>query len=144
MQRIKLARRHHYFFQHDFSVKVGDLNYAEHLAHDKLIAYLHHARVAILRQLDISERDLGDGQTGLILTDLCVCYQTEAFLFDRLRIHTALHLCSHSRFQFHYAVEKAKIDIALAECNCIAFNYHTRKIARIPERLVIHIRELEY
>jgi acyl-CoA thioester hydrolase len=89
MERIKLefpeeAWRH----EHTLSVRVGDMNYAQHLGHDTLISLLQEARAAALDTLGVSELNIGG--YPVVVVELAVQYQAEAHWPDLLDVTTAI------------------------------------------------------
>ncbi len=65
-------------------VRISDINFAGHLAHDRIVSLLHEARARFFRDQGCTELDV-DG-AGIILTDLFVVYKAEAFFGDVMRI----------------------------------------------------------
>ncbi|MCE9683813.1 acyl-CoA thioesterase [Halomonas alkalisoli] len=89
MERIKLEfPEHAWRHVHTLSVRVGDMNYAQHLGHDTLISLLQEARAVALATLGASERNVG-GFPGVV-GELAVQYQAEAYWPDVLEVTTAI------------------------------------------------------
>jgi acyl-CoA thioester hydrolase len=133
MPRINLEERPAYAFKMDLSVRVTDLNYGAHLANNALVEILHEARVHLLHQLDCTEHNLGDGQTGIIMGDLVVNFKQEGFLFDKLTVKSHLDEISKRSFRIFYKVCKNDTVLALAETGIIAFSYQQRRPAPLPQ-----------
>jgi acyl-CoA thioesterase FadM len=89
----------------------------------------------MLRSIGVSEADLGDGQTGIIMSDLVVNFRAEGFMFDELLIDTHIGEFSRTGFRIFHRVTKGKTLIALAETGITTFDYTSRKIAPVPETL---------
>lgn len=144
MPRIKLNHREHYHHTYKTSVEVTDLNYGNHMGNDALVGIVHRARVHFLQQLGAAEKNLGDGQTGILLTDLVVNYKGEGFLFDRLMVESGIGELLPKGFRmFHRITSDQNRLIALAETGIVAFNYHKRKVAKIPESFVAKIENIK-
>jgi len=142
MPRIKLKPRDRY--QHIFkaTIEVTDLNYGNHMGNDALVGIIHRARVHFLHTLGAAENNLGDGQTGILLTDLVVNYKGEGFLFDKLVVESGIGELRPKGFRmFHRIAAEQNRLIALAETGIVAFNYHTRKVAPIPEAFAAKITD---
>ena len=88
MPRIRLSEREVYEFQSSVKVRPQDVNHAGHVGNDHLLSLVGAARAFLFQSMGLSELDLGDGQTGIIITDLVVNYRAEAFLSDELLIDT--------------------------------------------------------
>lgn len=143
MARVKLAPLDHYQSIYETTVEVTDLNYGNHLGNDALVGIIHRARVNFLNRLSASENNLGDGQTGIILADLIVNYMGESFLFDKLCVESSIGEVRSKGFRmFHRITALEGRIIALAETGIVAYNYHKRKIAGIPESFVSKITDL--
>ena len=143
MSRVKLAPQNHYQSIYETTVEVTDLNYGNHLGNDALVGIIHRARVHFLHRLGASEKNLGDGKTGILLADLIVNYKGESFLFDKLGVESSIGEVSSKGFRmFHRITAEQDRLIALVETGIVAFNYHKRKVARIPESFVSKISDL--
>lgn len=136
MPRIKLEEQPRYEFRYEVVLQPRDVNAAGHLGHETLIALVHSARANLLRSLGLSEGDLGDGRTGVIMFDLAVNYRGEGFLFDALRIESHVGEITRTSFRLFYRVSKGEKILALVETGFLAFNYRDRKIAHVPQALV--------
>lgn len=132
MSRVKLEEQPIYEFSHTVTVRVTDLNYGNHLANDAVVGLISEARVHLLRALGLSEFDLGDGRTGIILADLVVNFKAEGFLFDVLRIDCHIGDISRKSFRIFYRLSKEPQLVALAETGIITFNYAERQTVSIP------------
>ena len=142
MARVKLTPLDHYQNIYETTVEVTDLNYGNHLGNDTLVGIIHRAQVHFLHRLGVSENDLGDGKTGILLTDLIVNFKEESFLFDKLNIESSIGEVHSKGFRmFHKITAEQERLIALAETGIVAFNYQKRKVARIPESFVSKIRK---
>ncbi len=132
MPRNRLDPADAYPFSSRMVVRVGDINYGNHLANDALVGLVHQARMEMLRQLTVSETNLGDGETGLIMSDLTVNFRQEAFLFDELVIETAPAEVTGRSFRLRHRVLRGEETIALVECGFMGYNYHLHRPARLP------------
>ena len=136
MPRIKLQEQPRYEFQYEVVVQPRDVNTAGHLGYETLIALVHSARANLLRSLGLSELDLGDGRTGVIMFDLAVNYRGEGFLFDVLRIESHVGEITRTSFRLFYRVTKGEKIVALVETGFLAFNYRDRKVVQVPQTFI--------
>ena len=111
-------------------VRVGDLNYGGHLAHDRLITLLHQARCDFLTACKASERDCFG--VALIMRRITVEYLAEAFLGDRLEIVIAVEEIRATGFLLAYRVRREKTMVATATTLMVAFDYGRRRVVRLP------------
>ncbi len=136
MNRIQLEEHTRYPFRAELEVRVGDLNYVDHLGWDRLLGLAHQARLDLFEELGIKEMDLGDGQTGLVIVDAAVIYQGEAFLGDVLVFETCVFDLTSSSFRLAHRVRKKNDQkVALVEIGLMAFDYVNRRSTRLPDAL---------
>lgn len=140
MPRIKLKPQPAYEFQHRLSVRVTDLNYGAHLANNAVVELIHEARVQLLRQLGLSEHNLGDGQTGIIMGDLVVNFKQEGFLGDELCVESHIGEVAGKGFRLFHRITRGTELLALAETGIVCFDYAARKIAPIPPEFLQAIK----
>ena len=133
MSRIKLDEQHEYTFLYAITLQPRDINYGGHLGNDSLVALVGTARANMFRSLGLSEGDLGDGRTGIIMSDLVVNYKAEAFMFDEVVIETQVAEFRRTGFRIFHRVKKGEVLIALAETGITTFNYASRKVVPVPE-----------
>lgn len=114
-------------------VRVGDVNYGQHLGHDALVSLLHEARVRAFRQLGGGEQDLYG--VGLIVRRLEVVYLAEAFLGEVLSVELAVSGVKGAQFSLNYQVRCAGRLVAQAQTLMVGFDYQARRIRALPEGL---------
>jgi acyl-CoA thioester hydrolase len=136
MARTKLTEQETYEFQCSLHVRPQDINYSGHVGNDSLISLVGAARAIALHSMDLSELDLGDGRTGIIMADLQVSYRGEAFLFDELHVDSHFGEIGRSSFRIFHRVRKGDKLIALVETSFAAYDYPARKIAPVPGRFL--------
>jgi len=141
MPRIKLAEQEVYEFRFSIQVRPQDINYGGHLGNDDLISLVGAARAQLFHSLGLSELDLGDGQTGIIITDLVVNYRAEAFMFDELLVETHLDEFAEKGFRMFHRVRKNSKLIALMETGLMTYNYASKETAPIPEAFLKHLAD---
>ncbi len=143
MPRIKLDPLDHYPHIYETTIEVTDLNYGNHMGNDAMIGIIHRARVHFMDHLGFSEKNLGDGKTGILLSDLVVNYKGEGFLFDALIVETGIAELGTKGFRmFHRITTQQNRPIALAETGIVAFDLQERKVVRIPESFIHRISDL--
>jgi acyl-CoA thioesterase FadM len=133
MPRVKLQRQPSYEFHYEVTLQVRDINYGGHLGNDALVGLLHEARINLLHSLGLSEMNLGDGQTGIIMADLVVNFLEEGFMLDRLDIDSHIGEMTQRSFRIFHRLTKGGKILALAETGIVTFNYAERKIAPVPQ-----------
>ncbi len=133
MPRIKLNPLENYPFSTTIKVRITDLNYGGHLGNDTLISLIHEARSAFLACHGFSEKEFGG--VSLILGDLAVVYQGEAFAGDVLDFEAAAGEPTRCGFRLFFRVTRPADNkpIALVENGMVCFDYHTRSTQRLPD-----------
>jgi len=71
MPRTKLTELPVYKFRYAITLQPRDINYGGHLGVDSLVSIVGTARAYIFKSVGLSELNLGDNKTGMIMTD-CV------------------------------------------------------------------------
>jgi acyl-CoA thioesterase FadM len=132
MPRIKLAEQEYYEFRSSLQVRPQDVNYSGHVGNDNLITLVGAARAQLFHSLGLSELDIGDGQTGIIITDMAVNYIGEAFMFDELFVETHLDEFAEKRFRMFHRVRSDSKLVALVETGFVAYSYAARKTTPLP------------
>jgi acyl-CoA thioester hydrolase len=142
MPRIKLVEQERYELQSSFLVRPQDINYSGHVGNDNLISLVGAARAHVLHSMGLSELNLGDGKTGIIMTDIVVNYRAEAFLFDELSIDTHFGEIGRSGFRMFHRIRKDAKIIGLVEAGFATFDYRGKRIVQVPAALLNALRSL--
>ena len=118
-------------------VRITDINYANHLGNNAIIAIVHEARMQFLTQYGFTELDAGG--TGLIMSELIVEFKNESYYPDLLTVNIFTGEISKKSFELFYlisAVRKEKdLIIAVAKTGMVCYNYQRKKIDLLPEKL---------
>lgn len=136
MPRIKLSEQQHYEYQFTIQVQPQDVNAAGRVGYDSLVPMAGLARSGMLRALGFNEGDLGDGKTGIIMSDLEVNHRAEAFVSDELVFDNHIGEITRTGFRLYQRVRREATVIALIEQGFATFNYEKRKIVPVPEAFV--------
>jgi acyl-CoA thioester hydrolase len=133
MPRTKIEERPSYPFSAELDVRVSDLNYGAHLGYDRILGLAHQARLLLLRELGVTEMDLGDGRAGLMAADVAVAYEGEAFVHDVLVFELRPVEVGRGSFRLAHRVRKRDgARVALVEIGFAAFDYQARKAVALP------------
>ena len=119
-------------FNIDMDVRITDINYGGHLGHAELIKITHQARLKLFSKYSLKEDDLNG--TGIIVKNLSVNYQGEAFFDDTLHISISIDNIDKASCDFLYKITKnLNARVATVMEKVLFMNYTTRKIARTPQ-----------
>ena len=112
--------------------KRQDINYGNHVGHDSFISLLHEARLKFLKSIGFSEANI-DGK-ALILSDLAVSYESQAFYGDKLQFEIGAGEFNKYGCDFFYRVSNQKSGklVLLAKTGIVFFDYAKNKITTMP------------
>ena len=130
--RLKLPEPQRFTFSTDITPRINDINYGNHLGHDRLITLLHEVRLRFLAKHGFSELDIAG--TSIIMADLAVVYKAEVVYGEELTVDVALLDPSRAGCTFFYLVRKkiGEQEVARATTGIVFFDYQKKKITRIP------------
>ena len=132
MPKIKVKKFEKYEFLYETKINVRDINYGGHLSNDSVVGLMHEARINMLNQMECSELDLGDGKTGLIMSDLAVSFKAEGFMLDKIGIFTHIDEINDATFRIFYKIMRGDTVLVLAETGMVAYNYIQKQIGEVP------------
>ena len=141
MPRTKLDEQPVYEFSCAIVLQPRDINYGGHLGNDSLVSLIGAARAGMLHSMALSEGNLGDGKTGIIMADLTVSFRAEAFMFDELQIDTHVGELSRTGFRIFHRIRRGETIVAFAETGMVAFDYATRKIGHVTDTLIAALNQ---
>lgn len=134
MARIHIDFHEPPCFTCELPVRITDINYGNHLAHDRLVSMLHEARVQFFEAHAMHETDI-DG-VGIIVSDLAVRYLAETFYAQTLKIEISLAEPNRSACDMQYRVTDSASGspVALAKTGLVFYNYERKRVQAMPER----------
>lgn len=137
MSRVEIALPEIFSFVTVITVRASDLNYGNHVGHDRILTLMQDARVEFYRTLGFTNELNFEGSIGQVIADIIVQYKSESFLGDQLNIKIGVSDFNKYGFDMLYLVENkiSEKEVARAKIGIVCFDYTIRKIARIPEIL---------
>jgi acyl-CoA thioesterase FadM len=137
MARLKLELPQKLLATVCIPVRITDINYGNHLAHNSLVEIIHEARVQFLNQHGFTELNVGG--TALIMSELIVEFKNESFYKDLLQIKIFSGEITGVSFELFYEIsvqrKEQKIIIAFAKTGMVCYNYDIKKVRAVPEKL---------
>lgn len=132
MARIRIPLPETWHFVTEFPVRIGDINFAAHLAHDAVVTLLHEARARFFKKYGWHELDV-EGK-GIIVADLGIMYVSEAFHGDMLRYEMTARDFSSKGCDLVYRISHADSgnEVARAKTGIVFFDYNLRKTVEVP------------
>ncbi len=144
MPRVKLREQATYDFKTELELTSAEINDAGHLSFERVLSLARLAWQALFAELGVRDTDLGDGVTGIIVSDLVVNYRGEAFEGDRIVIGVCRFEVSDSTFRLamRLRVTGSERLVALIELGIVAFEYGAHVKATFPGEMVTRLREM--
>lgn len=121
---------------YSYIVRVSDINYGQHLAHDKLISLVHDARTRYLSDYTQSENNFFGA--GLILRQINAKYINQAFLHDEINISVQTCDICDRKLNMEYEVkskDNGKL-IAKANTEMVYFDYENNCLTQLDRTLI--------
>lgn len=137
MPRIQIDLPEKFLYTTELLVRASDLNYGNHVGHDRLLTIMQDARVQFYRSLGFRNELNFEGDVGQVIADVAVQYKSESFLGDQLTIKIAISDFNKYGFDMLYLIENKVTgkQVAIGKVGIVCFDYSTRKIATIPDAL---------
>lgn len=132
MARTRLTEQRVYEFCYSITLQPRDINYGGHLGVDSLVSIVGTARAYMFKSVGLSEIDLGDGRSGVIMTDLVINLKAEGFMFDPVEVHSHIGELTKNGFRLFHKVTRKDSLLALAEAGFLTFDYASRKVVSLP------------
>lgn len=121
-----------YCYSTPLTVRVTDINGANHLGNDSMISMISEARARFLFEFGVAETER-DG-TGIIVTDLATTYRAEAHARDQLLFEVGVMDFNKygGDITFRITRPRDKKLVAMAKSGFVFFNYKTSEVVAMP------------
>ncbi|TGM42775.1 thioesterase [Leptospira biflexa] len=133
MARIIIDIPEKLVFETSLSVRISDINFAGHLAHDAILTLTHECRARFFHSHGWTEINV-EGK-GIVVSDVAIVYKSEAFFPDDLQMRLYVDQISKKSFDMIYVITHKQDgkEIARAKTAIVFFDYSERKASSIPE-----------
>lgn len=134
MARLKLDfPEDQYYYSTTLTVRVTDINGANHLGNDSMISMISEARARFLFDFGIEETQ-GDG-VGIIVTDLATTYRAEAHARDQLLFEVGVMDFNKYGGDITFRITRPKDQalVAMAKSGFVFFDYSSKRVVPMPE-----------
>jgi acyl-CoA thioesterase FadM len=122
-----------FVFRTTLTVRITDINAANHLSNDAMISMISEARARFLFDAGISEP--ADAQHGIIVTDLATMYRAEAHAREQLLFE--IGVMDFNRYGGDIVLRITRPAdgtlIAMAKSGFVFFNYVDKKVQPMPD-----------
>ncbi|TFW31436.1 thioesterase family protein [Massilia horti] len=122
-----------FYYSTPLTVRVTDINAANHLGNDSMISMISEARARFLFEFGVAETER-DG-TGIIVTDLATTYRAEAHARDQLLFEVGVMDFNKYGGDIIFRVTRPRDKklIAMAKSGFVFYNYKTSQVVAMPE-----------
>lgn len=123
-----------FIFSTKIQVRIGDINYGQHLGNDALLAIVHESRLQFLQHNGFSEKNVD--RCGIIMVDAVIIYKSQAYYGDILKIEIAANDLGKRTCDLIYKITNITSGREVARVKtCIAFfDYHKGMTVAVPEK----------
>lgn len=122
-----------YYYTTPLTVRVTDINGANHLGNDSMISMISEARARFLYEFGVRETER-DG-TGIIVTDLATTYRAEAHARDSLLFEVGVMDFNKYGGDITFRITRPRDRklIAMAKSGFVFYNYKTSEVVAMPD-----------
>ncbi|NRR32624.1 thioesterase family protein [Oxalobacteraceae bacterium] len=133
-----------YYFSTQLTVRVTDINGANHLGNDSMISMISEARARFL--FDAGIQDTGTDGTGIIVTDLATTYKAEAHARDQLLFEVGVMDFNKYGGDITFRITRPRDAtlIAMAKSGFVFFNYKLSQVMPIPEEFLAKFSRVNF
>lgn len=123
-------------FETIIKVRITDLNYGDHLGHDRLVSLIHEARMQFFVSLGYTEMNI-EG-IGILIADLAVMYKDEIFYGEELKFEISMGDFNKYGCDIFYRISnlKTKRTVALAKTGIVFKKKVESKLSPPPEKFM--------
>lgn len=141
--RLHILFPEKHLFETRMEIRVGNLNYGNHLANEQIASFVNECRVRFLKSLGYASELEIDGNS-LIMADYCAKFLAEGKHAEWINCKVYVNEMSRSSFKLYVKMvkEEAKVDLAHVKTSMIFYNYSTQKVTTAPASFVEHIAKL--
>ena len=137
MARIKIDLPANTIARVKLKVRIGDINYGNHVGNDSFVSFIHEARIQWLQQNNFSEMDING--TGLIMADLSIEFKKEAHYGEDILIAISAGEISRVSFELYYQLSTERNHVAVllakAKTGMVCYDYQNKKTVSVPDCL---------
>ena len=125
----------------DLNVRVGDLNYGNHVGHQHFFLYFHEVRLAYLNQLGFSESDIQG--LSLVVAEAHCRYRHELLLGDQIRVFCRISEIKAKVFIFEYQITRHETVCATGTTTCLCLDPRRKRAVSLPADFLEAVQRFE-
>ena len=146
MARLKLEfPEDQYYFSTQLTVRVTDINGANHLGNDSMISMISEARARFLFEFGVPDTGNANG-VGIIVTDLATTYKAEAHARDQLLFEVGVMDFNAYGGDIIFRITRPRDGrlVAMAKSGFVFFNYQTSQVTPMPEEFLVKFSKVNH
>ena len=126
-----------YCYTTRLTVRVTDINGANHLGNDSMISMISEARARFL--FDTGNEEGVDADVRIIVTDLATTYRAEAYARDELLFEVGVMDINKYGGDIIFRITRPADEtlVAMAKSGFVFFDYRKKTVVPLPERFAI-------
>lgn len=123
-----------YTFFIPMAIRIGDINYGNHVGYQNFFLFFQDARIAYLNQFGYSEMDIAG--FPMIVAEAHCKYRKELRLGDRIVVKCRVSRIEKRRFEMSYRVEKQSQISATGTTINMCIDRQQKKIVSLPQAFI--------
>ena len=133
MEKVLITLPETWLFETVLSVRIGDINYGNHLANDAVLRLTHEVRLQFLNAHQYSEMNVENA--GLIMANAVIQFINQAFYGDELVCKIGLGHIGKTSFDLITQMirQEDNKEIARIKTGMVCFDYTQQKVQAIPQ-----------
>lgn len=133
MEKVHIILPETWLFETVLPVRIGDINYGNHLANDAVLRLTHEVRLQFLNAHQYSEMNVENA--GLIMANAVIQFINQAFYGDELLCKIGLGKIGKSSFDLITQMirQEDNKEIARIKTGMVCFDYTQQKVQAIPQ-----------
>jgi acyl-CoA thioesterase FadM len=134
------------FHNKTYQIRISDINYGNHLGHDKLISIVHDARCSFFDSIGTSELHINDDQIGLVVHEVNFKYKSQIHFLDKIEVLSYFTEISDYSVKMNSEVKNMKQNkmSAVGYIKLVCYNFKDNKISKFPKEFVEKLQEFSH
>ncbi len=128
-------------FSIPIKVRIGEINYGNHVGYQNYLLFFQDARIAYLDQFGFSEHDVA-GYAMMVSTVECK-YKKELLLGDEISVDCRVSRLRPRAFIMEYRILRSEEVCATGTTTNLCCDYTSRKVVPLPPLLIEAIKSFE-
>ena len=128
-------------FSIQLKVRIDDLNFAQHVAHQNYFVFFQEARIAYLGRFGFSELDICG--CAMLIAEARCRYRRELFFGDRLSVACRVAQLNPKSFVMDYTIDRGGVLCAEGATTNLVVDPRRKRVVPLPDGFVAAVRAFE-